>query len=306
MTWSLYRWTWRLESPLYVGMPPAGSVNRCRLYVPARALWGAITAEIARAQAQSGFPDYKEVGERLLEHARFTYLFPAEREREDWRAWLPRYVPEEGLVWEHEGEGAGVQRLADRRFRARLVSTRPSTAIGPSSDNAAEGSLRETECINTRWRDQHGVSGGRVGLVGYVFIHKGLDQELREHLEQLEAIVVGGDSRYGFGQLRRVSKNDATSLFGCRVELGERDPQVKTERVLAHAATNCHGRSDLRGEMEILRGWDYGGHWQVKSPLWVPGSCAQSPQMWRIEHSGRWSGVPEGGWSDCADTVCIG
>jgi hypothetical protein len=294
VTWSLYRWTWRLESPLYVGMPPAGSVNRCRLYVPARALWGAITAEIARAQAQSGFPDYKEVGERLLEHARFTYLFPAEREREDWRAWLPRYVPEEGLVWEHEGEGAGVQRLADRRFRARLVSTRPSTAIEPSSDTAAEGSLRETECINTRWRDQHGVSGGPVGLVGYVFIHKGLDQELRENLEQLEAIVVGGDSRYGFGQLRRVAKNDATSLFGCRVELGERDPQVKTERVLAHAATNCRGPSDLRGEMEMLRGWDYGKkeHWHVKSLLWVPGSCAQSPQMWRIEHSGRWSGVP--------------
>jgi hypothetical protein len=252
-------------------------------------VWGTVTAELARVRSQSTFPAYKSVGEWLVEHTRFTYLFPAEREREDWRAWLPRYVPEEGLVWEHEGEGAGVQRLADRRFRARLVSTRPSTAIEPSSDTAAEGSLCETECINTRWRDQHGVSGGPVGLVGYVLIHKDLDQGLRENLEQLEAIVVGGDSRYGLGQLRRVKKNDATSLFGCRVELGEREPQVEAKRVLAHAATNCRGPSDLRGEMEILRGWDYGGHWHVKSPLWVPGSCAESPQRWRIGDFGRWS-----------------
>ncbi|GIW70798.1 MAG: hypothetical protein KatS3mg102_0340 [Planctomycetota bacterium] len=56
MSWSLFRWTWQLESPLYVGMPPAGSLNRCRLYVPARALWGAVTAEIARAAAGGGFP----------------------------------------------------------------------------------------------------------------------------------------------------------------------------------------------------------------------------------------------------------
>jgi len=286
VTWSLYRWTWRAESPLYIGMPPAGSVNRCRLYVPARALWGTVTAELARVRSQSTFPAYKSVGEWLVEHTRFTYLFPAEQEGENWFAWLPHYVFGKGLVWERESSG---KQLINREFRMRLLATRPSTAIEPSSGSAAEGSLRETECINTRWRDQHGASGGPVGLVGYVLVHKDLDQGLRENLEGLEAIVVGGDSRYGLGQLRRVKKNDATSLFGCRVELGEREPQVEAKRVLAHAATNCRGPSDLRGEMEILRGWDYGGHWHVKSPLWVPGSCAESPQRWRIGNFGRWS-----------------
>jgi len=288
VTWLLYRWTWRLESPLYIGMPPAGSVNRCRLYVPARAVWGAITAEIARAKPATAFPEYDKVGCQVREHVRFTYLFPAEEDDNKWSAWLPRYVSEKGLTWEREE--AGVQGLADRQFRIRLLSTLPSTAIEPSSDTAAEGSLRESECINTRWRDQHGAPRGPVALVGYVFIHKGLDQELRENLEQLEAIVIGGDSRCGFGQLRRVGKDKATSLFGCTVDLGESEPQVEAERVLAHAATNCRGPSNLRGETEILRGWDYGRkeHWHVKSPLWVPGSCAQSPQMWRVEHSGRW------------------
>lgn len=50
MTWALHYWSWQLDGPLYVGAPPAGSLNRARLYVPARALWGAVTAELARLE----------------------------------------------------------------------------------------------------------------------------------------------------------------------------------------------------------------------------------------------------------------
>lgn len=289
MTWLLYRWTWQLESPLYVGMPPAGSVNRCRPYVPGRAVWGAVTAELARAQAQSGFPEYEKVGSQLRDHVRFTYLFPAERVGEEWFAWLPRYVPEQGLVWEREG--AGDQRLSDRRFRMCLLSTRPSTTIEPSSDTAAEGSLRETECINTRWRDGNGRPGGPVALVGYVFLHEGLDQELRTCLEQLHAMVVGGDTRYGLGQLRRIGKTGATSVFGYRAELGNADPEIEAERILGHADLSADASNDLRGEMELVRGWDHGksDHWHVPKPLWVPGSAGQAPRVWRIDVVGHWS-----------------
>jgi hypothetical protein len=288
VTWSLYRWTWRLESPLYVGMPPAGSVNRCRLYVPARAIWGAVTAEFARAHAQSGFPEYEKVGKCLLEHVRFTYLFPAEREREDWRAWLPRYMRKEGLVWEREG--AGDQRLPDRRFRIRLLSTRPSTAIEPSSDTAAEGSLRETECINTHWRDQDGRPGGPVALVGYVFLHNGLAADLRDKLKQLDAITVGGDTRYGLGQLRQIGKTQATSVFGYGIKLGNAHPEIEAERILGHADLSADALNDLRGEMELLRGWDYvNNHWCASKPLWVPGSAGEAPRVWRIDAVGHWA-----------------
>ncbi len=64
MSWTLYRWTWRLESPLFVGAPPAGSLNRCRLYVPSRALWGALTAELARRRANAS-PSYETEGTTL-------------------------------------------------------------------------------------------------------------------------------------------------------------------------------------------------------------------------------------------------
>ena len=292
MTWLLCRWTWLLESPVYVGMPPAGSVNRCRLYVPARAVWGAVTAEIARATAGGGVPEYEKVGEELRQNLRFTYLFPAERSCKEWHAWLPRFVQGKGLVWQRED--ATDKPLSDREFRMRLLSTRPSTAIEPSSGTAAEGSLRKTECMNTWWREHEDLPSGPVGLVGYVFVNSNLRKELREGLEQLEFITVGGDTRYGLGWLRRVPTmeiKEATEVFGCKVYFDKSDPEVETERVLAHADLNGRGALGLQGALELLRGWDYGksGHWRTEIPLWVPGSASEATSVWRIDASGHWS-----------------
>jgi hypothetical protein len=68
VSWALFRWVWQLEGPLHVGMPPAGSINRTRLYVPARALWGALTAELARGETSPGKdPEYQAFGAGLSE-----------------------------------------------------------------------------------------------------------------------------------------------------------------------------------------------------------------------------------------------
>jgi hypothetical protein len=80
VNWRLFRWVWQLEAPLHVGMPPSGSLNRCRLYVPARALWGALTAEVAR-RAGNDFPSYAGGWAGHPGDARLTYLYPAEDSR---------------------------------------------------------------------------------------------------------------------------------------------------------------------------------------------------------------------------------
>ena len=99
MSWSLFRWVWRLEAPLFVGMSPAGALNRCRPYVPARALWGAVTAEIARLKSGESFPNYEGVGGEVKRSCRFTYLFPAEKRDGRFLAWLPKFEKEKGLRW---------------------------------------------------------------------------------------------------------------------------------------------------------------------------------------------------------------
>ena len=223
MSWSLYRWVWLLESPLSVGSTPAESLNRCRLYVSARALWGALTAELARQQA-SEFPNYRVVGDKLQQEVRFTYLFPAKQVEGKWHAWLPNYGKGRGLLWCRESDGTGASKLHERKFRRQIIWAWPGTAIDPSSDTAAEGSLRETECLNVRWRRDDGGGNSRVAMAGYVFLHN--KSNLKELLDNLTYITVGGDTRYGYGRLRRIAMEPATKAFGKEVNLQKEDPMV--------------------------------------------------------------------------------
>jgi hypothetical protein len=146
MAWQVYRWVWRLESTLHIGLSPAGFLNRTRLYIPARTMWGALTAVLAQRNASGAWPDYQGIGNTLKEQARFSYLYPAEQVGGEWHPWLPRYE-EKGLCWQRQNSE---EKLSDRSFRQRLLSTHPGTAIDPASDTAAEGTLRER---NTSCRD---------------------------------------------------------------------------------------------------------------------------------------------------------
>src|SRR5579875_264892 len=234
MSWSLSRWTWKLEAPLSIGLPPSGSLNRCRLYVPARNLWGALTAELARRQAM-GFPAYAEVGEGVRKDVRLTYLFPAEETNRSWCTWLPRYENAKGLVWQREHDANGNNSVSDRELRSRLLLARSGTAIDHASATAAEGTLHETECIGQHWRDCTTDEAKSVALVGYVFVRNGTD--LAVGLEQIDVLSIGGDTRYGLGRLRRVLWDRASDVFGDTVNLGGKSRpfrQIAFSRMLSH------------------------------------------------------------------------
>lgn len=280
MSWQLSRWVWLLESPLYIGTTPAGSLNRCRLYVPARAMWGAITAERAR-QGSEGFPDYERVGATVQKSIRFSYLYPAESDGRCWRAWLPRYVKGKGLVWRREDE---IGELTAREMRMRLFSARACTAIDPHSESADEGSLRETECILPRWRD----SGAPTALVGYVFVK--LESSV---FANLSTIFLGGDTRYGLGRLRRLEMRTASDLFGAGVSLDRDNPVILSKQLLAHTVPASNSATVV-GSRELLVGWDREKgtlfHGICQRPLWVPGSIVSEGDAaeWHLDEQGIW------------------
>ncbi len=284
MSWTLHRWTWRLDSPLFVGTLPAGSLNRCRLYVPSRALWGALTAELARRR-ESSFPSYENEGTVLRENARFTYLFPAECDGNHWRAWLPQYELGRGLIWRREDRDDREHDLTDRQMRLRLMDARPGTAIDPDSDSAEEGSLREMECVLPMWRN----NGAPVALVGYVF----LKQDLPE-LRDLTDLFLGGDTRYGLGRMRRVGDwTSASDVFGAQVDLNQGAPLVRSNRLLAHTYQDAD-HAEIIGSQELLAGWDRTRHDSfhpiAEVPLWTPGSRVRDGSVanWAIGENGIW------------------
>lgn len=299
MSWTMYRWVWQLKSPLHIGWLPAGALNRTRLYIPARTLWGALTAELARNQ-NSDFPDYVAVGQKLLQYARFSYLFPAEHEYGEWKAWLPRYQEGMGLAWYREDHPRPEQKRdaqqdkaqdwnrdksnvkAKRSFRMCLLSTRFGTAIETRSDTAAEGTLREFELIHLYWRGE-GSLPRPVAMVGYLFCR---NAELERRLKNIREIFVGGDTRYGLGHLQRVFLNKANDFFGTPVELNDTSPAVRTDRVLAHTLPH---RLNLLGNQECFAGWDmaYGGL-KAGGITWAPGSSCSDEQEYTIRNDGLW------------------
>lgn len=294
MSWSLYRWGWRLEAPLSIGLPPSGSLNRCRLYVPARNLWGALTAELAQRQA-TGFPVYATVGEDVRKDVRLTYLFPAEETDRGWRAWLPRYERDKGLVWQQQAEVNREKWRPDREMRQCLLLARPGTAIDHASATAADGTLRETECLGQYWRCSATGEAKPVALVGFVFVQQGSD--LAGALETVDELFLGGDARYGLGRVRRVAWDAASEVFGDTVDLAGQEPRVDAGRVLAHARSSADGT--LIGQLEVLGGWDRakGSGLQplAPEPLWTPGSSARDAEtfrpiktFWSIKEDGLW------------------
>ncbi len=310
MTWTAFHWVWRLEAPLHVGMPPAGTLNRCRTYVPGRALWGAVTAEISRSRNADTFPDYGKLGGEIAGNCRFTYLFPAEKRGDKhlvWlprfsdetrgddrhrgrpggklRVWLPRFSDTQDLKWLCEG---GQETLSDRAFRRRLLDSRPGTAIAPESDAALAGSLRETECINPWWRDaDQRHEQAPVFLAGYVFLKNNYDSK---ELEALQILFVGGDTRYGLGKIRlEVWKKlpGGAAVFGQNVDLGKDNPEIHSDVVLGHALDGQPLGKDMRGARELLGGWE---HDKLKAGTlaWAPGSFLKNEATWSLEDSGFW------------------
>ncbi len=283
MSWTLYRWVWKVVSPLFIGATPSGALNRCRIYIPARPLWGALTAELARRETDAD-PEYRRTGDALREHMRLSYLYPAEFVDGEWRAWLPRYEAGEGLCWARENRQTT---SSDRRFRRRLLWTRPGTAIDPDCDSALEGSLRETECVQTRWRADDGSRGGPVTMVGYVLFRR--DNGFVDRVDPVKTIFVGGDTRYGLGRLERAAMTAATSVFGARVLLEQDDPQVVTGHLLAHGQSD--GQVALFGDQEAVGGWDMTGRYQerrISGPAWTPGSRCQE------DEAHPWTFLPDG------------
>jgi hypothetical protein len=287
MSWQLFRWAWRLGGPLFVGTSPAGALNRCRLYVPARAIWGAVTAELARVECDND-QSYGTVGEELRRDARFSYLYPAELVGKEWLAWLPEHREGAGLVWVREDDANGA--VADRPFRRLLLWTRPATAIDPNTDSALDGSLRETECVQPRWRRDDGSPGSPVGMVGYVFLRNGKD--LAKRLSALSTLFVGGDTRYGLGRLDRVAIEPSEGFFGATVALNDGEPRILTKRTLAHALA-LNG-PPMCGEQDAIGGWDMTSQQQsrrISEPVWTPGSQINGEDAipgFRIEEHGLW------------------
>ncbi len=280
MAWKMFRWVWKVKSPINIGTAPAGILNRTRLYIPARTIWGALTAELSRDTAGSSFPDYISIGENLLQNVRFSYLFPAEKIGDEYAMWYSEYS--DGLVWKREDTPNDDK--PNRDFKSKILYSFPSTSIDPKSDSAEEGTLRELECIQPYWQISNHYPPPEMFMVGYVFI---ADESVQNQVFSIKKLMVGADTRYGFGHIELVKHPEASRFLDYEVELNHTNPRIKSNIAFGHIMPDPHFK--FKGDFEVLEG-RYLQRIYTQGLTWKPGTKVDSDQdvYFEILDNGLW------------------
>lgn len=271
MNW--YRVILELKSPLHIGYAPLGFVERTRYYLPARSIWGALTAAKARKDDAVPFPDYIGVGNRIAKDFKFTHFFVCTKKTDTtYDYFLPNYFGEEM----HFGT------LSKTRFEQRFISSFGQTALAPDSLTADDKSLHEKEAISylTIPRDKEGRPE-QVFLCGYVWV---ADDKNACWLDVLEGCQVGADRRNGLGLIGKVQK---LLVAGSGWDISGISFVEDTIYIEPNKPFPCHVKvkgssSVIWGDIELLRwrSWDtkYGaGRANSGKPqqCWVPGSFGE-------------------------------
>ncbi len=254
MAWTFYELRFRLLSPLHIGHQRIGNIQRTRHYAPARVLWGALTARLARnarACAAAGIAegDYVAVGDEVKHKIAFSYFFPA--------------IESQPLVLPYHDNGglrylSGEVSLSPETFAWRHLGSYAATALSYERNAAEEASLHEVEFIAPRAR-LHDASYP-VELRGYAIVAESCKLPWPELQAAMREIQIGGERRYGWGRLRlekaeKCGEGEASLFDGLRCEAkDETRPKALAENsaaLLAHTTANGIAAC---GEIEPLVG----------------------------------------------------
>ena len=283
MNWQAYRLTFHVQSPLHIGYHDVGNLLRTRSYVPGRAVWGAVIAQLTRLQ---GPQSHQAVMERVNHSVRFSYYYPSLRTGYPEKALYPCFDAHTQQIM------FGEQRMSQETFEGLFLTSYASTALNPFQTSAEEGSLHEVECLAPSVKS----------LAGYLFLRVEHDELLQDITHILTRLQLGGERAYGFGKvagtLEPVQPDDR--FFGLyEFDLSDASgPLIRiTEAsvpklLLAHTcADNLPGAN---GDIEpvVGREWNETTQTYDLTPVkicWTPGSVmSDTTKTFEIMKQGLW------------------
>lgn len=292
MNWRCLQLTYELRSPLHIGYHKAGNVQRTRCYIPARNLWGAVTERLTRSgfsvsDAQKG--NYQVIGRWLKLSTAFSYFYVYGGDK----LFYPHYS-KEGLRY-------GSKTLVE--FERAYLDAHVTTALEAVTTTAETGSLHEVEYIAPYRLDRDGA-GRRTLVRGLVFLSESAWSKLNMDTWELwlHDLRVGGERRYGFGQLRLkdIGEDEKPAGWpkGYSLKLEGRRPGFKImpgTALLAHTVARTEARDlRVRGVIEPLVGrgtaisGSFGRNLTRGLICWVPGSLLEKEDFLLIDVDGYW------------------
>ncbi len=286
MSWRCFQLTYELLSPLHIGYHKVGHVQRTRYYIPARTVWGAVTARLTHLDfLPSKTADYEALGKWLQEHCAFSYWFLCHKNQ----VLVPHYEKADAL---HYGD------LKVFDFERQYLCSYASTAIDSVTNAAESGSMHEVELL------KHYVDSEPVSVRGWVFMDEEAEQHMKPHKSVSSCIGkvlnVGGERRYGFGRMVLRDISEAKSLdvlhYSYSLNVNGVRPVVCVEPcypLLGH--TSVKGVAAYGGIEPLVgretRGKDsqrFGQSLSEGVVCWVPGSMVTERLCLEIRKDGIW------------------
>jgi len=263
--WIGYSIALRLGSPIHIGWRSIGNLKQTRPYVPGSALWGALSACLARDYLSN---DFRSAEARVSSQMRLTYLYPS-------------ISPDRVTKWPW---GAGRS-----EFEWLFLDSRVSTAL-QHGGIAERNFLHEIECISTFARD-----GSAVWLMGYCWTRP--DWPLDQLRSLWSSVQVGGERTYGFGRIAeaRIDPLNDGVFDDLDVELGDdvvlRAPGPHYLR--AHVPEDLTFKDFADVEPLVGRNIDPRGRYNLTAAkdgvaAYAPGTNVAYPERWRITDRGLW------------------
>ena len=260
MVWTPYLVSFKLLSPAHIGWKKIGNLQVTRPYITGKTLWGALTARLVRDKKNN---NYGEIGKKVDEDLRFTYLYPStSQDKVD--LW----------PWDKKND-----------FAWRFMGSYVATAVG--GDTAEEGSLHEVEYISPITRD-----GSPVFLVGYVIEKKGCRLKWKDALSRIQ---LGGERGYGWGRTELLSEpKPVEECFDYNIDNSETFPMItisKENAIFAHAQTNllkCRGTIEPFVGRETNDKDGFGGKMSHSKICYAPGSKVLEDTTFIIQSKGIW------------------
>ncbi len=174
-----YKLVFKQLSPFHIGKYNYGVISETELFIPGYTMWGALVNDygLKNGGTEKIFNDVKRKFEML------TCFYP--------------YFDEGEGLFPKFGQGKLYYgKYTEEELRRMLTDTFVSTAILPITRSAKDESLHETEIMLPKSKDDN----KQVFWTGIIRLE---DESISKNylLKGLE-IIIGGDSRYGFGRLK--------------------------------------------------------------------------------------------------------
>jgi len=303
MGWQVYEIVFDIVSPICVGDKYIGSLRKCRPYVPASAMWGAITASLTRQLwERDELKDYdvkakyRYVGKEILEKCLICGYFFILYEN---NILYPQYIAEHGLTY-------GKDNMSELEFESKFLTSMTVTGIDASTLGADEKTLHEVEFIRNRVMDENVPKP--LKLIGAIY----LDDKSLQWLEisestsplcrALKNISIGGGLRNGFGRLQlsnngSIEKKENHTIFDLwklKENLTLEPIETSVPPILSHLALDKNETINICGDVESLTGFsNYTDKSQFSTNLFtaLPGAIinSQKTSTIRLRKSGLWN-----------------